>query len=243
MSSEKITNNLEKCRECNENISTLFCKECNCYLCQKCWELIHNSLTSHNILKSHLPPLQLVIPIRDILSILQFNKIIRYDGKFRNGFHDPNDPLNIVSSPNGNHTSILCDKSLKNGYIYEIKFKIRKGHEDGKGCWTMFGVAKDELHGQHWNYNKSGFFYHSYNNKPYCDGVDGGNLTNFHSEGFKRFQPNDIVTIIADLNRAELGVRINDINIGIIFSGLPMGVPLYPAISPYGKNEEIELLY
>ena len=130
MSLEKITNNIEKCKEFNDNISTLFCKECNCGLCQKCWELIHNSLTSHNILKSHAYPLQVVIPIRDILSILQFNKIIKYDGKFRNGFHNPNDPQNIVSSPNGGHTSILCDKLLKNGYIYEIKFKIKKGHED-----------------------------------------------------------------------------------------------------------------
>ena len=36
---------------------------------------------------------------------------------------------------------------------------IKKGHEDGKGCWTMFGVAKDELHGQSWNYNNGGFFF------------------------------------------------------------------------------------
>ena len=240
---EKITNNIEKCKECQDNISTLFCKECNCYMCQKCWELIHNSLTSHNILKSHSPPLQLVIPIKDILSILNFNKIIKYDGKFRNGFHNVNDPPNIVSNPNGNHTTILCDKSLINGYIYEIKFKIKKGHEDGKGCWTMFGVAKDEMHGQHWNYNKSGFFYHTYNNLPYCNGIDGYNIQNFHFEGFKRWQPNDIITIIIDLNRAELGVRINNINICIISTWLPMGVPLYPAISPHGKAEEIELLY
>ena len=71
---EKITNNIEKCKECQDNISTLFCKECNCYLCQKCWELIHNSLTSHYILKSHSPPLKLVIPIKDILSILNLIK-------------------------------------------------------------------------------------------------------------------------------------------------------------------------
>ena len=174
---------------------------------------------------------------------MQFNKIIKYDGKFRNGFHNPNDPPNIVSSRKGDHTTILCDKSLKNGYIYEIKFKIKKGHEDGKGCWTMLGVSKDELHGQHWNFNKGGFFYHSYNNLPYCDGVDGQNLTNFHSEGFKRFQTNDIVTIIVDLNRAELGARVNNINLGIIFNGLPMGVPLHPVISPSGNAEEIELLY
>ena len=107
----------------------------------------------------------------------------------------------------------------------------------------MFGVAKDELHGQNWNYNKSEFFYHSYNNFPFCDGIDGAKVQSFHFEGFKRWQPNDIVTIIIDLNRAELGVRVNNISIGIIFTGFPMGVPLYPAISPYGTAEEIELLY
>ena len=44
MSLEKIINNIEKCRECKENVSTVFCKECNSYLCQKCWELMNNSL-------------------------------------------------------------------------------------------------------------------------------------------------------------------------------------------------------
>ena len=44
------------------------------------------------------------------------------------------------------------------------------------------------------------------------------------------------------MNRGELGVRVNDINLGIIFHGLPMGVPIYPAISLYGKEEVIELL-
>jgi hypothetical protein len=44
------------------------------------------------------------------------------------------------------------------------------------------------------------------------------------------------------MNRAELGVRVNDISLGIIFNKLPMGVPLYPAISPLGKKEEIVLL-
>ena len=103
----------------------------------------------------------------------------------------------------------------------------------------MFGVAKDELHGQSWNYNKGGFFFHSYNLKPYCEGVDD---TNFHNEGFKRFQPNDKVTIIADMLRGELLAKVNDISIGIVFNRLPLGVPLYPAISPFSKEEVIELL-
>ena len=44
------------------------------------------------------------------------------------------------------------------------------------------------------------------------------------------------------MNRGELGVRVNDISLGIIFNSLPMGVPLYPAIAPYGQEEIIELL-
>ena len=51
------------------------------------------------------------------------------------------------------------------------------------------------------------------------------------------------MTIIVDLNRAELGARVNNINLGIIFNGLSMGVPLHPVISPSGNAEEIELLY
>ena len=27
----------------------------------------------------------------------------------------------------------------------------------------MFGVAKDDMHGQGWNYNKCGYFFHSSN--------------------------------------------------------------------------------
>ena len=50
------------------------------------------------------------------------------------------------------------------------------------------------------------------------------------------------LTIIADMNRAELGVRVNDISLGIICNRLPMGVPLYPAISPIGTEEIIEML-
>ena len=243
MSLQSTINKLENCNECLINIATLLCKECNSILCQKCWDNIHNNeLKSHNIHKSHSSPTQLVIPIKDILTFIHFNKIIKYEGQFRNGFHDPNDPpkrvshITILSS---NHTTILCDKRLENGFIYEIPFKIIKGHEDGKGCWTMFGVAKDELHGQSWGYNKGGYFFHSYNINPYCE---GNQITNFKTEGFKRFQPNDKVTIIADMNRGELGVRVNDISLGIIFNSLPMGVPLYPAISPISKEEVIELL-
>ena len=42
--------------------------------------------------------------------------------------------------------------------------------------------------------------------------------------------------------RGELGVRVNDISLGIIFNSLPMGFPLYPVISPISKEEVIELL-
>ena len=84
----------------------------------------------HNIHKYHSPPSQLVIPIKDISSIFHFNQIIKYDGKFRNGFHDPEDPPKIVSHItllSTNHTTILCDKKLENGKIYEITFRIKKG--------------------------------------------------------------------------------------------------------------------
>ena len=39
-----------------------------------------------------------------------------------------------------------------------------------------------------------------------------------------------------------MGVRFNDISLGIIFNRLPMGVPIYPAISPYAVEEVIELI-
>ncbi len=137
MSLQSTINKLENCNECLINIATLLCKECNSILCQKCWDNIHNNdLKSHNIHKSHSSPTQLVIPIKDILSFIHFNKIIKYEGQFRNGFHDPNDPpkrvshITILSS---NHTTILCDKRLENGFIYEIYFKIKKDDEDGKG--------------------------------------------------------------------------------------------------------------
>ena len=244
MSLQTITSYLEKCNECHKYIATLFCKDCNSNLCSECWNNIHKSQNSYNIIKSHSPPSQLIIPVKDILSIIPFNNltsIIKYVGKFRNGFHDPKDPPKIVShiTKLENHTTILCDKKLENGNIYEISFKIIKGHEDGKGSWTMFGVAKDELHGQNWDYNKGGYFFHSYNIHPY---YEGNYIENFHVEGFKRLQPNDKVTIIADIIRGELGVRVNDISLGIICNRLPMGVPLYPAIAPYGQEEIIELL-
>jgi len=241
MSLECTINHLEKCNECKFQIAILLCKECNNTLCQKCWDKIHNNINSHNIHKSHSPPTTLMIPIKNIIDIIPLNKVIKYDGKFRNGFHDPNDPPNLVShiTKMNEHTTILCDKQLLNGYIYEITFKIVKGYEDGKGAWTMFGVAKDELHGQDWNHNKGGYFFHSYNIYPYCE---GRHITDFHVEGFKRLQPNDQVTVIVDLERGELAIRINNINLGIIWNKLPMGVPLYPAVSPYGTTEIIELL-
>ena len=45
----------------------------------------------------------------------------------------------------------------------------------------MFGVAKDELHGQNWDYNKGGYFFHSYNIHPY---YEGNYIENFHVEGY-----------------------------------------------------------
>ena len=118
MSLQITRNNIDKCDECQNNIATLFCKECNNNLCQHCWDIIHNNnQTSHNIHKSHSPPSQLVIPIKDISSIFHFNQIIKYDSKFRNGFHDPEDPPKIVSHItllSTGHTTILCDKKLEN---------------------------------------------------------------------------------------------------------------------------------
>ena len=40
--------------------------------------------------------------------------------------------------------------------------------------------------------------------------------SSYHVEGFKRLQPNDVVTVIADLNQGELGIRVNNISHGII---------------------------
>ena len=86
MSLQSTTNNLENCKECLSNIAILLCKECNSVLCQKCWDNIHNNnLKSHNIHKSHSSPIQLQIPIKDILQFIHFNKIIKYEGQFRNG--------------------------------------------------------------------------------------------------------------------------------------------------------------
>ena len=42
--------------------------------------------------------------------------------------------------------------------------------------------------------------------------------------------------------RGELLAKVNDISIGLVFNRLPLGVPLYPAISPISKEEVIELL-
>ena len=111
MSLQTTTNQLEKCHECQSNISTFFCKECKRNLFKQCWEIIHNMTTSHNINKSHLSPSQLVIPIKDILSIFLFNKVTKHDGQFRNGFLNPNDSPKIFSQPNGGYTKILCDKT------------------------------------------------------------------------------------------------------------------------------------
>ena len=86
MSLQTTTNQLEKWHECQSNISTFFCKECKRNLFKQCWEIIHNMTTSHNINKSHSSPSQLVIPIKDILSIFLFNKVTKHDGQFRNGF-------------------------------------------------------------------------------------------------------------------------------------------------------------
>ena len=58
----------------------------------------------------------------------------------------------------------------------------------------------------------------------------------------KRLQPNDIVCLIVDLYRREMIVEINDISYGVAFSHIPNGIDLYPVISPYGNDEEIELL-
>ena len=230
MSLQSTTNNLENCKECLSNIATLLCKECNSILCQKCWDNIHNNnLKSHNIHKSHSSPIQLLIPIKDILQFIHFNKIIKYEGQFRNGFHDPNDHPKIVSHINktSSHVTILCDKRLENGFIYEIYFKMEKVVGQCLELPKMIYMAKD------WSYKKGGFFsipiiyIHIVKEVKYL---------------FKRLQPNDKVTIIGDMNKGEMGIRVNDISLGIIFNSLPMGVPLYPAISPISKEEVIELL-
>ena len=44
------------------------------------------------------------------------------------------------------------------------------------------------------------------------------------------------------MRRAEMLVEVNGISLGVAFAHIPLGVDIYPAISPYGKSEEIELL-
>ena len=239
MTSKDLINasELSSCSNCKANLSILFCNECKAPFCKICWDKLHKGENAIDIFKNHQTPSDLVIPFEIIRSLINLNERIHYVGKFRNGFHNPKDPPKYCSSPNGEHTTILCDKKLKSNLIYEIKFKIRKGHEDKKGSWTMFGIATDNLHGKKWSGN-SGWFFNAYNSQLFTEDTEN----NKYSYNAKRLQPGDEINIIMDMQRAEMLIEVNGVSGGVAFAHIPMDVDLYPAISPYGDSEEIELI-
>ena len=232
-------NTLKNCDNCEKEIPSLFCKECNKKLCNICCQKIHKENNNLN----HSAPNPLLICLEEIKYLfMNQKKIIKYNGKFRNGFHNPDDKPNYVSKPLGNHICILCDKKLENNNIYKIIFKIRRSYNDGLGSWCLIGIGEEAMHGK--QYAESGgiksYFYHCYNSYLYSESkmID----ENYALPKGKRLQPNDIVCLIVDLYRREMIVEINDISYGVAFSHIPNGIDLYPVISPYGNAEEIELL-
>ena len=239
MSAKDIKNpsDLTSCSNCKKNLSVLLCKDCNATFCKKCHELLHKSENAFELFKTHSPPSDLIIPFETIKSLNKFNNRIHYQGKFRDGFHNPNDPPNYCSLPIGEHKTILCDNKLEPNKIYEIKFKIRQGYEDKNGSWTMFGIATDNLHGKMWSGN-SGWFFNGYNSQLFTE----DNENNKYCYNARRLQPGDEICIIVDMRRAEMLVEVNGVSLGVAFNHIPLGVDIYPAISPYGKSEEIELL-
>ena len=181
---------------CKKNLSVLFCKDCNSSFCKSCYDLIHTDEKALEILKNHSSPVDLVIPFDKIRALINLNNRIHYDGKFRNGFHNHNDPPNYCSLPNGEHTTILCDKKLEPNLIYEVKFKIKQGHEDNNGSFTMFGIATDNLHGKKWN-GTSGWFFHSYNSHLFTE--ENENIKYCYNA--TRLQVGDEVSVIVDMKR------------------------------------------
>ena len=126
MSAKDIKNpsDLTSCSNCKKNLSVLLCKDCNATFCKKCHELLHKSENAFELFKTHSPPSDLIIPFETIKSLNKFNNRIHYQGKFRDGFHNPNDAPNYCSLPIGEHKTILCDNKLEPNKIYEIKFKF-----------------------------------------------------------------------------------------------------------------------
>ena len=101
----------------------------------------------------------------------------------------------------------------------------------------MFGIATDNLHGKKWN-GSSGWFFHSYNSYLFTE--ENENIKYCYNA--TRLQVGDEVSVIVDMKRAEIIIEVNGISFGVAFPHIPSDVDLYPAISPYGTKEEIELL-
>lgn len=233
-------NTLKNCDNCGIETPYLLWKECNKKFCHSCQAKIHNEKNNLN----HSAPSPLLINLEEIKFLfLNQRKFINYSGKFRNGFHNPNDAPNYVSKPLGKHTSIICDKNLENNNIYKITFKIRKPYNDGKGSWCLIGIAEEAVHGKRWDSTGTkNYFFHCYNSYLYTEKEKMINDNYLLPKG-RRLQANDVVCLIVDLYRREMIVEINGISCGVAFSHIPNGIDLYPTISPFGDAEEIELIY
>ena len=57
-----------------------------------------------------------------------------------------------------------------------------------------------------------------------------------------QIKQDDIVTVIVDRIKGNLSFYLNDINLGIVCSNIPLNEELYPAIILYEQGQNVEVV-
>jgi hypothetical protein len=96
------------------------------------------------------------------------------------------------------------------------------------------GFATTPVENSNYKGSKQLWMYRCYNGTCYSQGAAGKVVSKAH--------PGDKVKFIFTKSKMSVEMFINDVSQGVVFSNIPPGVDLYPAVAFYGSNRAVEVI-
>lgn len=160
------------------------------------------------------------------------------------------DDLRVASKLNGewwasdgNHCTILGANAIPVAGLHYWGVKILKTHNNGSDIFI--GIAPIDIDQDcRNNFRKCGWYFDCYDSTLWS-----GPPHNYKDEDYgirkewgQYVRKGDTVTVLVDSGKGMMSFVINDVNMGVAYSGIPLNKPLVPCVLLKWKSDTIQLL-